>query len=283
MEPELKIKERDIINDPEKLQKEIHKMQRRLLTFHLHCETNEDDILERMSYDDRPRSEATKWMVRAHDNILKDLFDMQDDYNWICKSHYELFHGKPNFPDVLEDLDHNYSQYWAFRSNNAVTWTDFLVDPGDQTYDCWDIDDTSVMGWGHAESQCFDDLMHELGVAIQNLADVIPHVEEIVKVMKVQAAWRAAKVRLGLAAEGYLTKSQKEKNLPKLLRLLKTSFTPEEIRNFLQNDYRAEIVDPIQERSYRSIFEKHGLSKKKKKKSKKKKKKKKKTGIKKNR
>ena len=74
------------INNPEKLQKEIHTMQRKLLSFHLYCEDNEDDILERMSYDDRPRSEATKWMIRAHDNILKDLFDMQDDFDWICKS-----------------------------------------------------------------------------------------------------------------------------------------------------------------------------------------------------
>ena len=74
---------------------------------------------------------------------------------------------------------------------------------------------------------------HAIQSAIEDLAEVRAHVEEIVKVMKVQAAWRAGRVRLGLAAEGNLTKSQKEKNLPQLIRLLKTSFTPEEIRNFI--------------------------------------------------
>jgi len=265
MEPEFKIKRRDLINNPEKLQKEIHTMQKKLLSFLLYCEYHEDDILERMSYDDRPRSEAMQWMVRAHDNILKDVFDMQDDFYWICKSHFELFHGKPNFPDVLEDLDHDNSQYWAFLADLPVEWIHFLINPHDGSYHCWAM--------AHGADECFSELRGSIQSAIEDLAEVRAHVEEIVKVMKVQAAWRAGRVRLGLAADGYLTKSQKEKNLPQLIRLLKTSFTPEEIRNFLQNDYRAEIVDPIQERSYRSIYEKHGLSKKKKKKKKSKKKK----------
>ena len=261
MEPEFKIKRRDLINNPEKLQKEIHTMQKKLLSFLLYCEYHEDDILERMSYDDRPRSEAMQWVVRAHDNILKDVFDMQDDFDWICKSHFELFHGKPNFPDVLEDLDHDHSQYWAFQADLPVEWIHFLINPHDGSYHCWAM--------AHGADECFSELMGSIQSAIEDLAEVRAHVEEIVKVMKVQAAWRAGRVRLGLAAEGNLTKSQKEKNLPQLIRLLKTSFTPEEIRNFIQNDYRAEIVDPIQERSYRSIYEKHGLSKKKKKKKKK--------------
>ena len=67
--------------------------------------------------------------------LLKEIYDLQDDLEWICHSHFMLYHSGSHrepgihFPREINDLDENHSMYWSFRSDSSLIWLDLVVSP----------------------------------------------------------------------------------------------------------------------------------------------------------
>ena len=79
-----------------------------------------------------PKRAKTKIMRKE---LLKEIYDLQDDLEWICHSHYMLYHSGSHrdpgihFPREINDLDVNQSMYWCFRSDTSDIWLDLVVSP----------------------------------------------------------------------------------------------------------------------------------------------------------
>ena len=97
-------KERDPIQDPTQLFEEIKKLKNRL---HNEKWRGDRDKTYTLLYTN-PKRAKVKQMRKE---LLKEIYDLQDDLEWICNSHFMLYYSgsqhKPgiHFPREINDLD----------------------------------------------------------------------------------------------------------------------------------------------------------------------------------
>ena len=97
-------KERDPIQDPTQLFEEIKKLKNRL---HNEKWRGDRDKTYTLLYTN-PKRAKVKQMRKE---LLKEIYDLQDDLEWICNSHYMLYHSGSqhnpgiHFPREINDLD----------------------------------------------------------------------------------------------------------------------------------------------------------------------------------
>lgn len=273
-------KKRKLITDPKKMFKEIRKLKTELENVNggLH-HTGEldwseiDDIIQfyllYTAADESPKTTERKRRERAR--YLKIIYDLQDDFEWICHSHYMLYHSSPStdipFPPEINDLDHNYSMYWSFSSDHAGAqekWLDLLVDPRDFTYDCWEAgQDDQDREWAGME-YCIERLRECLDESHDQLKILEEHVKKYVDIIRIQALRRGNKSRLKSKAEGIITKKQLEEDWTQLKRQMQSSgFKPDEIKQFYNDHYMESLARKKKKKSKKKKSKKPKKPKKK--------------------
>ena len=125
-------KKKNPIQDPNQLLKEIIKFKKKL---HNKKWRGDKDKTYTILYT-TPKRKKVKIMRKE---LLKEIYDLQDDLEWICNSHYLLYRdgGKDEgpsdifFPEEINDLDKNNSMYWNFllEPSQKTVWLDLVVSP----------------------------------------------------------------------------------------------------------------------------------------------------------
>ena len=179
-------KERDPIQDPTQLFEEIKKLKNRL---HNEKWRGDKDKTYTLLYTN-PKRAKVKQMRKE---LLKEIYDLQDDLEWICNSHYMLYHSgsqhKPgiHFPREINDLDRDHSMYWCFRSDESDIWLDLVVSPSHPNTK--DVRAGFCLGprrqlWGVGDRNdgriCFNRLLACIKESCDQLEIVEKHVESIV-------------------------------------------------------------------------------------------------------
>ena len=125
--------------------------------------------------------------------LLKEIYDLQDDLEWICNSHYMLYHSGSHhnpgihFPREINDLDVNHSMYWSFRSDETDIWLDLIVSPTHPNTTnvragfCLAGGELVNLDYGDDERICFNRLLACIEESCNQLEIVEKHVESVVK------------------------------------------------------------------------------------------------------
>ena len=186
--------------------------------------------------------------------LLKEIYDLQDDLEWICHSHYMLYHSGSHrdpgihFPREINDLDVNHSMYWSFRSDTSDIWLDLVVSPTHMnTTDvragfCLVDGELVNLDDGNDGRICFNRLLECIEESCDQLEILETHVKKFTDIIKIQSLMRGNMSRLTSKSEGRITKKQFESDRKSLKHKMQANgFTPEEIKEFHNETYRASM------------------------------------------
>ena len=172
--------ERDEIRDPDQLWKEIIKLKGKLNNQKWRGGQNKTFTILYTN----PKRKKVEDMRKT---LLKEIYDLQEDFEWICHSYYMLYYsGDPSspgkyFPSEIFNLSRNNSMFWNFSADalTKTVWLDLVVSPLHPNTTnvskgfCYAMvgEGTMHLDIGNEEEArtCFDKLLEYMGEAYDQL------------------------------------------------------------------------------------------------------------------